>query len=414
MKTVIPIIALIVIYSQPIYAQSNFQKGFVVAKGDTTHGLIDYRQWEKNPSSISFQSAAAPGNVVEFNTNDISYFEVNGADGYERAVVKKDMRPVHLKDLTENGDDLFEVDTVFLRLLVKGKMSLYQLTDGKNHFYISNDDNKFEELIYKVYLNKGVISRRPVYIDQLSRFVDRFKDKGNLLPLIQAANYKEADLIKVVTKLNSHIAGEVVYTAIKLKNPPSFFVGIGAAYSSLKFKGDDKAAGLDYNKSVKPLISAGIDMSILRNLQNLVFRAELSYFSMQFDGSGTVSNNSFTKRANYKLKVNTVSPGVSVLYNLLNSRKNKIYFGVGVAGNISSYPENIYSDVPESIGQPYEKSPYFSLEKFWLSTHAKAGWILNEKIELAATTKLDGAFSNFTASSVTASMSSLSINYHFH
>jgi hypothetical protein len=147
---------------------------------------------------------------------------------------------------------------------------------------------------------------------------------------------------------------------------------------------------------------------------NLVFRAEFSYFSMKFDGSGTVSNNSFTKKANYKLKVNTVSPAVSVLYNVLNSPKNKIYVGVGVAGNISSYPENIYSDVPESIGQPYEKSPYFFLEKFWLSTHAKAGWILNKKIELAATTKLDGAFSNFTASSVSASISSLSINYHFN
>jgi hypothetical protein len=98
----------------------------------------------------------------------------------------------------------------------------------------------------------------------------------------------------------------------------------------------------------------------------------------------------------------------------LNSPKNKIYLGLAVAGNFSSYPQNIYREVADDTGQAWEKSPYFSLEKFWISTHAKAGWILNKKIEISASTKLDGSFSNFIFNSVSAPTNSLSINYHFN
>ena len=414
MKTMQLLVAFLMLQiCQPVAAQSNFRKGFVIANGDTLRGLIDYRQWEKNPSTIKFKTDVNSANIVEYNTDDISYFEINGLDKYEKAVVNKDMRPVRLKDLTEDADDLYEEDTVFLRILVKGNMSLYQLTDDKSHFYIKADGKKFEELIYKVYLADGAISRRSVYIDQLSRFVDRSKNNSGLLSIIQSADYKENDLAKIVNQLNLEKGGEVLYTVKKLKVPLSFFVGAGAAYSSLKFGGEsNKTSVLAYNKSIQPLLTAGIEMNILRNLQNLAFRAELSYFSMQFDGSGTITNSSITKQASYNLKVNTLSPSISALYNFLNSPKNKIYLGLAVAGNFSSYPQNIYREVADNTGQAWEKSPYSSLEKFWISTHAKAGWVLNKKIEICGSMKLDGSFSNFIFNSVSPSITSLSINYH--
>jgi hypothetical protein len=344
MKTIKLLVAfhLMLLICHPVYAQSNFRKGFVIANGDTLRGLIDYRQWEKNPSTIKFKKDSGLVNAVTYSTADISYFEIYSLDKYEKAVVNKDMRPVDLKDLTENADDLYENDTVFLRVLVKGQMSLYQFTDSKDHFYIKVDDKNFEELMYKVYLTEGNISRRSIFIDQLSRFIDKSKDNAALLSRIQSANYNEDDLVKVVNQLNFQQGGEVLYTVKKLKVPLSFFVGAGATYSSLRFEGEsNKASVLGYNKSIRPLLTAGIEMTILRNLQNLAFRAELSYYSMQFDGSGTTTNSSIAKQASYKLKVNTLSPSISALYNVLNSPKNKIYLGLAVAGNFSSYPQNI-------------------------------------------------------------------------
>ncbi len=416
MKTIKVFIAFVAMVNigHPLSAQSNFKKGFVIANGDTLHGLIDYRQWEKNPREIKFKNDQA-ANAVKYTTGDISYFEIYGSDKYEKAMVNKDMRTVNIRDLTEFTEDIFVDDTVFLRILVKGNISLYQLTDDKNHFYIKVDGKNFQELIYKVYLTDGInLSRHPVYIDQLLRFVDQSKGNTALSSRIQRADYKEGDLIKIVEQLNSQDGEAIHYTVKKTKHPISFFVGAGAISSSLKFKGENvNASEFDYNKSIQPLFTTGIDISILRNLQDLIFRAELSYFNMQFSGSGKVSNPPFTKQASYQLKVNAVSPSVSLLYNVFNSSGNKVYVGLGAACNFSSYPQNLYREVPDNIGEPFEDASYFPLEKVWISSHVKAGWIINKKIEIAGSLKIGGTISNFLSHSVSAGMNSLSVNYHF-
>jgi hypothetical protein len=61
-------------------AQKNYQPGYVVTLGnDTLTGLINYKNWEKNPKSITFKSDA---NAIAqiFNVNQLEYFEVNKKD----------------------------------------------------------------------------------------------------------------------------------------------------------------------------------------------------------------------------------------------------------------------------------------------------------------------------------------------
>jgi hypothetical protein len=89
MKTIKLLIAfhLIINICQPVSAQSNFRDGFVITNGDTLHGLIDYRQWEKNPSAIKFKNDIN-SDVVKYGIDDISYFGIYGFDKYEKGHCK--------------------------------------------------------------------------------------------------------------------------------------------------------------------------------------------------------------------------------------------------------------------------------------------------------------------------------------
>ena len=44
-------------------AQSNYKPGYLVTiKGDTLHGLIDYRQWDNNPGAVAFKKEPGQDN----------------------------------------------------------------------------------------------------------------------------------------------------------------------------------------------------------------------------------------------------------------------------------------------------------------------------------------------------------------
>ncbi len=56
------------------HAQDNYQPGAVVTlKGDTIHGYINFKEWEINPRSISFQASTGVS-PVKYSVNDIQYF----------------------------------------------------------------------------------------------------------------------------------------------------------------------------------------------------------------------------------------------------------------------------------------------------------------------------------------------------
>jgi len=59
MNTIRLIIFLSVIFfsGNNVLAQSNFLTGhFINIAGDTIHGEIDYRNWDKNPNKITFRN----------------------------------------------------------------------------------------------------------------------------------------------------------------------------------------------------------------------------------------------------------------------------------------------------------------------------------------------------------------------
>ncbi|MGZ3814058.1 MAG: hypothetical protein ACXVJN_20060, partial [Mucilaginibacter sp.] len=58
-------------------AQSNYKPGYVVTlKGDTIHGFINYREWNKNPRQIAFKNDINGRKGEEFTIKNAKAFAI--------------------------------------------------------------------------------------------------------------------------------------------------------------------------------------------------------------------------------------------------------------------------------------------------------------------------------------------------
>jgi len=316
------------------------------------------------------------------------------------------MRPVDLNQLAY-ARDTTESDTVFLRVLLEGKTSLYEFNENKRHFYIREEGKEYVELMYKVYLEKNSVTELAAYRQQLNNLIPLSKRTDQETAFLKKIKYKEKDLTSAVEKINVLQGAESYYIRVKPNERISFYAGAGTVYSQLNFAEDDPfISDLEYSKSLQPVITAGLDLAISRNLHKLFARFDLGWFAINYDGSSPASSKD---TISYKLKINNLSTSVSVLYNFLNHPTKKLYAGAGFALNVVMSSENILTKKYRSSSTPIYESPYRDLSSGWMGFYARAGYQVNKKIEIATSFKLNGTF-YYT---MKPSLLFVNMNYHF-
>lgn len=131
------------------FSQKNFHPATIVTiDGRSLTGEIDYRNWQKTPSTILFRTdkSSEPRN---YTVDDLQSFKVSG-DVYKRAIVDIMERRDDLAHLSQGSAMDTRKDTVFLLTIVTGPKSLYYYNDNVNHFYIENESG-YEWLRFKRY-----------------------------------------------------------------------------------------------------------------------------------------------------------------------------------------------------------------------------------------------------------------------
>jgi hypothetical protein len=366
-------------------AQSNYKPGYIITlKGDTLHGYIDYKEWENNPKHIAFKRDIRQGNADIFTTKAANAFAITGQQYYERYVVPVSQDPVDVSTMGSKLDTSYRTDTVFLRILNKGRyMALYGYRDDiKPRFYLLEaGQTRPQELIYHAYYNINESSS----IQYVKRFHIQLQNIAQTNGInndevsreIVRCNYSETDLIGIAQKINGNSSKQ--FTAQKLFGI-RWFAGAGANYSNFKFTGNVFSI-FPASNSVSPKIDAGIDFFSNKNIQKFYLRAEVSFTYGQYSFSyhDNISTPSNTTSLDLKQYNTAITP--QFIYNIYNKEQFKAFIDFGISINLASYSHyqliTKYDSFPTNTQDNY---PEF--ENIYMTTPIKAGVAANKKFEV--------------------------------
>ena len=397
-----------------IFAQVNYKQGLIVFQnGDTLHGLIDYRNWERNPKKISFKKEDN-GTAETLGLQELQSFEIQGLDKYTRAEVWKDIQPVSLNSLEDRSRPSVK-DTVFLRTILEGqRLSLYELVDDKDHFYIHADTGSFQELQYKILEDKETTTRYTelnLYRNQLKAFGFGLPNQIKLFRKIDGARCNEEDLTSIVAQINGDIKPTATGPHIKQFIP---FVGMGVTLNNINFSGQDEDLNsLRSSPFFGYSLEVGADFFTKRNFQNLFLKGALKFSNSNYHGTG--EKDAFflgqKEKLDYRINMKTVGMSFSLLYSFVRFKHSRIYGGVGAGYNHNFYQSNDYTSTNMTTGE--QSHQFYSLESDWVDEFLRLGYVYNKKIEISVIPRLTGTFGNFLYITLQDPSTTFMVTYHF-
>lgn len=179
------IVAFCTLVTLTSLGKENQVKGYIIQlSGDTLNGFIDYGNWDKNPSLLSFK--VKENDVYQkFTPTDIAGYGVNN-EIYKSATIETEISSDKESSLTKDSEVSIIKVTVFLQELLKGEKGLYYFFNqvGKNQFYIYHN-GMYELLVYKRYYTAPTdkktvmqyeIKKNRRYIGQLLNYMQDCND----------------------------------------------------------------------------------------------------------------------------------------------------------------------------------------------------------------------------------------------
>ena len=158
--------------------------------------------WKNTPSEIEYKLDQNSNDIKTGNVNTIKEFGIGSSIVYSRHDVDIDKSSSELRDMSLSPEPEFENETLFLRLLVKGKANLYYYSEDKIYrFFYNLDDNEIEQLVYKKYLvDQSKVTTNKQYIGQL---FDHLKCNDLTINDFKNLDYQRKDMIGIVSKYNA-------------------------------------------------------------------------------------------------------------------------------------------------------------------------------------------------------------------
>jgi len=330
-------LALILLLTSAVHAQSHFEEGIVVlGGGEHMYGYIDYGNWDKNPNSFLFKKALNKDPIPIF-PEDIHGFYV-ADEHYISETVQTEVSSNKMAHMSRKPHFAYDTVTTFLQVIVEGDKSLYAYKDqfAKMHFYIQQGD----ELIllkFKKYLRKAngkrVVGLNQAYIGQLINYLSACEA---IVPLVNQTTYSQNSLERLF----------ITYYACRDERPgfykkaeriliqPGLVVGLSA--TKLNFKSSVFPIHDEMELPLSANVAAGVSLAFImpRNHQQWSLNSELLYVAYSAKGkqkpiptatSSSISNLEFGQSY---LKLN------QMLRYTFPYQRNCLFAQAGLSGSI--------------------------------------------------------------------------------
>lgn len=262
--TYFQIIISFVFYTNNTYAQKNFISGRIIThNGDTLNGLIDYRNWKTNPTSVSFKKNDSDISIKYYPTTIKSFNVLD--EIYLGEILNVNNSSTKINELSDSANFSYRIDTVFLQVMIQGSKSLYYYHDNLEnaHFFIL-ENNLFQELLYKRYVQNenstSNIHENKRFVAQLSLYLNNCKTIQSKLSNI---NYSKNDLMKLFQYYNNCTNSAAKFEKKIDKIKVEVGIKAGMAISKLNFISDyfEYLSSEDFPKSTN--IAEGLFLNLV-------------------------------------------------------------------------------------------------------------------------------------------------------
>ncbi len=300
---------------QNTFCQENYLLGYIITlKGDTLHGYIDYRNWERNPDKIFFKEKLSD-EKTNYTPIEIKEFGVLD-EIYESAIIETEISPDNTKDLETSKELKVTIDTTFLQSIIRGSKCLYFYINklGKPQFYIKKDSS-YELLVYKKYLKdqdgKTGIAENRKFLGQLAIY---FQDCPDVQSKLKDTKYSQKSIENLFYYYYNCTHSEV---AFQKKTPKtSIEVGIlaGLSITSLDFGGEafPYIVNSDYQPSVNFSTGLFLDLILPRNQGKWSICNEIAISSYKTTGRF----NAYEDENHYKITNTTIGNSYLKINNM--------------------------------------------------------------------------------------------------
>ncbi len=320
------------------FAQKNLQPATVVFKdGKTKKGLIHYKTWNHNPSTILFGSSEK--NMKAYGPGEVDQFTVEGVK-YQGAVVDHEVREPGTAKLNYKNTPDLKKEALFLEVLFEGEKSLYQYRSGQDfhNFYIKKDGN-YELLIYKLYyVKKGenrATQQNNKFLGQLRKYLG---DCGSIEIQPNNPNYKKQDLKRLFTEYYECVSEKPEWKKERRKTKLKFGAVGGIAWNDVHFSAAHQWKHLTtpgFDSKFAPSVGVSMKIFLPQKMWRLQIHNELMY-TAAFKATGSYTKN--LSVGNYEEIATEIGMGSIALNTMfrytLGYKGEGFFLGGGMANGI--------------------------------------------------------------------------------
>ena len=182
----------------PLMAQIFFENGYVIdSKRNKRHVQIKNEGWVESPTTIIIKDESTGKESAE-GLSEIDEFGLENGITFRKFTIPVAHYEDDLNKIDSNPDFTPQTQTVFLKQLTAGALSLYSYHRGTTKFFIGKDRETPTQLWYKRYYNSNNdLQKNRTYQTQLSQLIN--------CPHINLNNidYKTDALTKLIGTFNN-------------------------------------------------------------------------------------------------------------------------------------------------------------------------------------------------------------------
>lgn len=227
MKTLSSVILFVLSFATA-FAQIEFEKGYIIDnEGRKIDCFIKNKDWSDNPAQVEYRLSES-GETKVIDATSARAFGIGITTKYVSSTVKIDRSPDQVSKLTISPNPDFSEETLFLKVLIEGKATLYSYETGSiQRFFYNVDGSPIEPLIYKRYKEANTIKENSRFRQQLWNSLSCTSiDKREL----ENVKYNRTALVRVFSAYNS--CSNVAFTQYRKAKRQVFNVSVRPRFGS--------------------------------------------------------------------------------------------------------------------------------------------------------------------------------------